>query len=199
MAWHLARYLVFCDGRAGVMGIGSCCIAINKDLRGTVAHQPLFARDVCACGRPVYDCHDSSAQAACPGYRLQDILVGAFALLLKNTAGYKNIKPRQAAISDHAATVSLQNVGDQSWAWETKESETGQIRSVTIPELLHEASDTFPLVVRIDIEGFEVELFRSNTEWARDVPLIVFESFSSGEDRLVGLGWVLCNSPYGQQ
>ena len=25
------------------------------------------------------------------------------------------------------------------------------------------------------------------------------DPFSSGEDRLVGLGWVLCNSPYGQQ
>jgi FkbM family methyltransferase len=99
-----------------------------------------------------------------------------FALLLKNIAGYKNVKAFQAAISDRIATVSLDNVGNEAWAWETKESDTGPIPTVTIPELFIEANDTVPFVVKIDIEGFEVELFRSNSEWTRNVPLIVFES-----------------------
>lgn len=99
-----------------------------------------------------------------------------FSLLLKNIAGYQNVKPLQAAISDHITTVSLENVGNESWAWKTRESETGQVPTVTIQELFIGTIDTVPLVVKIDIEGFEVELFRSNLEWTRNVPLIVFES-----------------------
>jgi FkbM family methyltransferase len=99
-----------------------------------------------------------------------------FAVLLKNVAGYQNIKPIQAAISDHASTVSLQNVANEPWAWETKESETGPISTVTVSQLLGEAGSSAPLLVKIDIEGFEVQLFRSNSEWTSGIPLIVFES-----------------------
>jgi FkbM family methyltransferase len=100
-----------------------------------------------------------------------------FRILALNAANYANITPVQGGISDRKTRVSLANVGDAPWAWETKESaETGEIATFTVPDLLAGVADARLLIVKIDIEGFEVELFRSNREWPRRVPLIVFES-----------------------
>jgi hypothetical protein len=35
--------------------------------------------------------------------------------------------------------------------------------------------DSVPLVIKIDIEGSEIELFRTNLEWIERTPLIVIE------------------------
>lgn len=99
-----------------------------------------------------------------------------FSVLLKNCREYTNIMPMNAAISDRITRVSLSNSSDQSWAWETKESDAGAVQTITIPEVLAEVPDAAPFIVKIDIEGFETELFRSNLEWVRQFPLIVFES-----------------------
>jgi FkbM family methyltransferase len=100
-----------------------------------------------------------------------------FRILALNAANYANITPVQGGISDRKTRVSLANVGDAPWAWETKESaETGEIATFTVPDLLAGVANARLLIVKIDIEGFEVELFRSNREWPRQVPLIVFES-----------------------
>lgn len=101
-----------------------------------------------------------------------------FELLKRNTSSYPRIIPCQAAISDRATVVSLSNTGTQPWAWETTEqvhSDLTGIETVTIPALLARYTDAMPLVVKIDIEGAETELFRSNTEWVEHTPLIVFE------------------------
>jgi hypothetical protein len=42
-------------------------------------------------------------------------------------------------------------------------------------ELLQREPNGLPLIVKIDIEGGEIELFRSNVEWIEQTPLIVFE------------------------
>ena len=49
------------------------------------------------------------------------------------------------------------------------------MQTVTVRELLQREPNGLPFIVKIDIEGGEIELFRSNVEWIEQTPLIVFE------------------------
>jgi FkbM family methyltransferase len=100
-----------------------------------------------------------------------------FRILAMNAANYPNITPIQGGISDRQTRASLVNAGDDPWAWETKESgETGDVAMFTIPGLLADVPNARPMIVKIDIEGGEVEMFRSNAEWTRQAALVVFEA-----------------------
>ncbi|MDF0578898.1 FkbM family methyltransferase [Bradyrhizobium yuanmingense] len=104
-----------------------------------------------------------------------------FSVLLKNAASRPQIHPINAAISDRSGFVELQNTQDNdAWAWETRESQSGGVKTVTICDLLASDESLVPFILKIDIEGFEVELFRSNTEWVEQTPLVVFESHDHG-------------------
>lgn len=99
-----------------------------------------------------------------------------FSILLKNCRKYSNIVPVQAAVSDRETFVSLMNASDEPWAWETKESTQGDVQTVTIPELASRNAHGALFIVKVDIEGFEVQLFRSNVEWVAETAVVVFES-----------------------
>lgn len=98
-----------------------------------------------------------------------------FEILCRNVSHYPNITPIDAALWDRETHVDLVNVHDQPWAWEASEVASGQVRTVTVSSLLASEPNSVPIVVKVDIEGSEVELFRSNLEWLTQTPLIVFE------------------------
>ncbi len=99
-----------------------------------------------------------------------------FMLLKKNTESYPNIKCINAGISDVPGRIELADGAHKSWAFHFVESSGGQVVLTTMYELFAEVGDDAVLIVKIDIEGFEKQLFRSNTEWMGDVPLIVAET-----------------------
>jgi FkbM family methyltransferase len=98
-----------------------------------------------------------------------------FEILCWNVERYRNIKPIHAAIWDHDTRVRLVNAGSEPWAWETRQHNCGEVGTVTVPDLLGREPDSAPLVIKIDIEGSEVEMFRSNLDWIEKTPLIIFE------------------------
>jgi FkbM family methyltransferase len=98
-----------------------------------------------------------------------------FALLARNVAPYPNVTPIQAGISDRVTQISLYNPANEPWACQTQEDAHGPIATVTIPDLLARRPDGAPLIVKVDIEGHETVLFRSNTGWVESTPLVVFE------------------------
>jgi FkbM family methyltransferase len=98
-----------------------------------------------------------------------------FKILALNAKNYPNILPIHAAISDKMAHVTLRNSNDTPWAWQTEETDTGEVQTVTIPHVIGLDRDHALMAVKVDIEGFEVNLFRNATEWADDLPMIVFE------------------------
>ncbi|MDP2035603.1 MAG: FkbM family methyltransferase [Polaromonas sp.] len=54
----------------------------------------------------------------------------------------------------------------------------GGIEGVTVPEILarHPRSKGYsPFIVKIDIEGFESELFSGNTDWVNEFPVLIIE------------------------
>jgi FkbM family methyltransferase len=97
------------------------------------------------------------------------------AMLRRNVAAYANVTPIQAGISDRVTRLSLHNPADEPWACQTEESESGGVATVTVPDLLARMPNSVPLIVKIDIEGYETSLFRSNTAWTEQTPLVVFE------------------------
>ena len=52
---------------------------------------------------------------------------------------------------------------------------TEGIDVLTIDRVMKEFDTAVPFIVKIDIEGFESDLFSSNTEWIRRFPLILIE------------------------
>jgi FkbM family methyltransferase len=98
-----------------------------------------------------------------------------FAMLQRNAAGYANIVPVQAGVSDRVTRMTLRNPAGEAWAFQTAESAHGTIESVTLPDLVARAPDAAILIVKIDIEGSEGALFRSNGVWAAQTPLMIFE------------------------
>jgi len=98
-----------------------------------------------------------------------------FELLCRNVRSRPNITPIQAAIWDSETRIDLVNVYGEPWAWETRESAFGKIPTVTIGNLVRGEPNGVPLIIKIDIEGSEMQLFRSHVEWIEQTPLIVFE------------------------
>jgi FkbM family methyltransferase len=102
---------------------------------------------------------------------------GNFQLLEKNVAPYRNIEPIQTAIWDNPTNLSIVDSTEQPWMLRLLESEdrTTGVRAVTVPEILrqHDRSEIF--IAKIDIEGAEHELFRSNFQWLDNVDLVIIE------------------------
>jgi FkbM family methyltransferase len=98
-----------------------------------------------------------------------------FEILSRTAKNFPNIIPMNVAISDRMSCVTLTNDGDTPWAWKTEETEEGGVTAVTIPYLVGLDHHYALMAVKVDIEGFEVNLFRDGAEWVDGLPLLVFE------------------------
>ena len=96
-------------------------------------------------------------------------------ILLKNTEPSKNIKPLKAGISGKSSRLSIKSQEAQSWGFETVEVPDGEIVGMTIDDILAGESDADLFIVKIDIEGAEIDMFAGDTGWVARTPLIVFE------------------------
>lgn len=89
----------------------------------------------------------------------------------KNLAAYPNVTLVSGGIWDTPSHLSIVNPDAEPWAFQVKEG-NGSIPGFTINQL----SEGSPiLVVKVDIEGAEKELFRSNTDWMDRTDLIAIE------------------------
>ena len=93
-----------------------------------------------------------------------------------NTRGVANVTVIEAAIGSVRGTVTLSNPHGQSWAVQTERSNRGNIEIVTIPHLLSRVQRPAQVfLAKIDIEGFEDDLFAQNTEWLDEVEVVIIE------------------------
>jgi FkbM family methyltransferase len=92
-------------------------------------------------------------------------------LCRRNTRGRK-VEVVEAAIGARPGTVSLQ-VSNQAWGIQTARG--GDIPIVTVEELLGRVPCAVFLIAKIDIEGFESDLFAEATEWLQDVTAVIIE------------------------
>lgn len=102
-----------------------------------------------------------------------------FDMLCANVRNYANVVPLHAAIWDrHADNLAIVNPADPASCYQVAETSGADPRGVpayTVPEVMRMAGSRRILLAKIDIEGGERALFRSNTDWLTDVDAIAIE------------------------
>jgi len=98
------------------------------------------------------------------------------ALCRLNTSGLPNVKIIEAAIGSESGSVSLKNPTNQAWAIQATRDEEGKTAVCTIPDIVRaEQSPAKLFLVKVDIEGFEDDLFADNTGWIDAAEVIIIE------------------------
>ena len=105
-----------------------------------------------------------------------------FALLQQNTKAYGNVVPIHGGIWGQSCHLEISNPNSGSASFQLREvydSTTADrpdlLRAYTIDELVTRDPNTALLLVKVDIEGAESELFRKPAQWMGNVPALVIE------------------------
>ncbi len=105
-----------------------------------------------------------------------------FKLLSENTKSYTNVFPIQRALSSKKESLNVVDRGYGEWGFMTSQvdndenSESNIIDSITIPEIMKKHGFKTIDIVKIDIEGYEKELFESNyAEWLPNTKCLIIE------------------------
>jgi FkbM family methyltransferase len=101
-------------------------------------------------------------------------------LLLTNLLPYSSrCTAIQAAVWSKHETIALRRKDEPGMEWGHRIEKAGQediaLTSVTIPELIQMSGYERVSILKIDIEGAEMQLFSENTEWLELVDNIVIE------------------------
>ncbi|MGC1413572.1 MAG: FkbM family methyltransferase [Acetobacteraceae bacterium] len=81
------------------------------------------------------------------------------------------------ALSSVSGWASVVSAGGH-WAYQTvaiPADRPGAVRRYTLNDILAQMSDADPFIVKVDIEGFEADLFSANTQWVGRTPIIITE------------------------
>jgi FkbM family methyltransferase len=97
-----------------------------------------------------------------------------FALLEKNTGHLPNVKRLKAGLWFNNSTLQIKNPDDSPWAYNLKEGDGG-IVGVTIPDILKMVGRDRVDVLKIDIEGAEVEVLDASGDWIGRVGMLMVE------------------------
>jgi FkbM family methyltransferase len=105
-----------------------------------------------------------------------------FELLRANTSEVSSIKPILAAIANRDGKAFIRNPDADAWAFQiqlaTADSTSGNIDAISVNSLIQSAAHNervVPFIVKIDIEGFEQDLFASNLEWLPQFYVVIIE------------------------
>ena len=102
--------------------------------------------------------------------------INNFTIAKKNTCKNKT-SLHNAAIGCKKTKGSINNKNSMHWAYMIKEIDDGDLEVITINDLLkdHDVNTYNPFILKIDIEGYEDNLFSSNVEWIDLFPVIIIE------------------------
>jgi FkbM family methyltransferase len=98
-----------------------------------------------------------------------------FEILGANTAALPNVRGHYAAVGARPGFVEVSREAGSSWASTTTRSEAGSVQIVTINDLVKSIPGGAALIAKIDIEGFEDDLFSENLSWLDDVCAVIVE------------------------
>jgi FkbM family methyltransferase len=98
---------------------------------------------------------------------------GNAAILRENLSSRPNATVMEAAIGAERGHVALTNP-KHGWAVRTERSDAG-VPVVTVQDAFETSGGDTPFIVKVDIEGFEEELFAKNTSWIDETFAIFVE------------------------
>jgi FkbM family methyltransferase len=109
-----------------------------------------------------------------------------FEMLVRNTKAYTNIYPYRYGIWNKCSSLEIVNDGngDDKWGFKVKETQpgtAGSIRSITIEEIMKRFGREEIDILKMDIEGSEIEVFSSDYEsWLPKIRIIMIELHDRG-------------------
>ncbi len=82
-----------------------------------------------------------------------------------------------AGIGNSDARADIVDPGEGNWGYRTETSDTGKTKIISVNSILGDAEykNCTPFIIKIDIEGFEQNLFEKNVEWLDAFPLLIIE------------------------
>jgi FkbM family methyltransferase len=80
----------------------------------------------------------------------------------------------QAAISSEMGKGALIDMGAAN-AYRVQKDSAGDLEFITVNQVLELNAACTPFIIKIDIEGFEADLFADNLEWIDRFPVIFIE------------------------
>lgn len=97
-----------------------------------------------------------------------------FDLLVRNVAGYPTVTPLLAALWSHPTRLQIEDPDDEPWALRVVEGD-GTVEGITVEAAAQAAGlDGFDLV-KLDIEGAEIEVLATSPAWLGPVQTLVIE------------------------
>lgn len=103
---------------------------------------------------------------------------GNYRQLVENTKAYSNVKPVNAALLNEPGRVSISDPTAEEWAFRVDGSKKGgvDVEAVAIPQLLHRFGLTHVDILKIDVEGSEIEIFDTGSaSWLNKVDNLMIE------------------------
>ena len=98
--------------------------------------------------------------------------------ILKQNTNDLGIELKHAAIGSISSKATISNLNSaDNWAFQTKYDNSGPINVISVSSIIEENSgrNLEPFIIKIDIEGFESDLFSKNTEWIDQFYVIIVE------------------------
>jgi FkbM family methyltransferase len=83
--------------------------------------------------------------------------------------------PLRAAATSELCRMAITNPDAPAWSYRTTKSESGTIDGITVDQIIELNPEHDPFICKIDIEGYERELFSKNTDWLSRFTIIVIE------------------------
>jgi FkbM family methyltransferase len=82
-----------------------------------------------------------------------------------------------AGIGNSDARADIVDPGEGNWGYRTETSDSGKTKIISVNSILHDSEyqNCTPFIIKIDIEGFEENLFEKNIEWLDAFPLLIIE------------------------
>jgi FkbM family methyltransferase len=101
-----------------------------------------------------------------------------YQLLLKNTKANKNVIPLNCAIGSSNSEVYIDTVNQENNGFRMSFDNNGTeaISLISMSAILNKFAGMELFIVKIDIEGFESDLFSKNTDWVQYTPLLIIET-----------------------
>lgn len=95
-------------------------------------------------------------------------------LLRLNVAATPRVSVVEAAVAGTPGKVSLAGNG-MGWAVQTVRSDAGSLPAITMDDAVATVANGDPFIAKIDIEGFESDLFAGDQGWIDRTPVIIVE------------------------
>lgn len=92
----------------------------------------------------------------------------------RNIGKLANVRLVEAGLGGAPGAIDV-STGSEDWAFQTKRAEAGGVALVTIPQLMAEQSNGQLFIVKIDIEGFEADVFAANVGWLDEAFVVIVE------------------------